>query len=88
MVHTTYMHTHVAISFSLFYVSIYFTFIYSSQVSIYNSHTLEDCKEKYLQSFKGHPICFDGACNLDIHTPNHKHFSSLEKYYIRLIYYT
>ena len=82
MVHTTYIRTHLAICFSLFYVTIYFTFISSTQVSIYNIHTLVDSKAKYMQSFKGHPIYFDGACNLDIQTPNHKHLSFLEKYLV------
>ena len=81
MLHTTYIHTHLAIYISLFHVSIYLPFISSTQVSIlYHNHALVAYKAIYLQSFKGYPICFDGACNWDMHTPNHNHLSFLYKY--------
>ena len=88
MVHTTYIRTHLAICISLFYVSIYFSFISSTQVSLYNNHTLVACKAINLKSCKDHPICFSDACKLDIHTPNHKHLSFSTSIYIPLIYYT
>ena len=74
----THSHSHMFLSI----LRNYLFYLYLFHTSIYIEYTLVDSKAKYMQSFKGHPIYFDGACNLDIQTPNHKHLSFLEKYLV------